>query len=277
MKSLCRWSLGLTAAVVVLCLEYEPARAADVPDLDSSLDARFLDTLFGRSGFTGKAYIKREGQGVRFELPEYEKGVDHTCLYSLFALGGDFEVLVTYDWLDVPRPTRGYGASAGISVETKDAGVIKLGRRHRPKEGITKVVVNRGVPSPEGPKWSDPSERLVRAKSGKLILRREESDVTCLVADGNSEEYETMGPFPYTKGTVDKVLIYADPGGSPTSMDVRFNQISIKAIRKATDQTQVEATPFPWWGTTLIILAVLGAIAYVYYLLLFRKRHLAEA
>jgi hypothetical protein len=269
--------IGTVAAAIALAGVF-PARAADVPDLDSAVDAHFLDSaLFGKSGYTGKAYIIREGQGIRFQLPAYEKGVEHTCLYSRFAFGGDFEIMVSYDWLDVPRPTKGYGASAGISVETNDGGIIKLGRRHRPNEGITKVVLTRGVPSPEGPKWSDPSERLVRTKSGKLILRREQNEVTCLVADGDSDEFETMGPIPYTAGTVEKLIIYADPGGSPTSMDVRFNRISLKAIRKATDPMQVEASEFPWWGTTLIVLAVLGAIAYVYYLLLFRKRHLAEA
>jgi len=261
-----RWLLAVAAALCVL----PTANAAELPrDLDSAADRSFLDSLFGRYGFAGRATILREPQGIRFQMPESDKALGQTGLYSLFALSGDFEFSARYEFIDIPTPTKGYGVSCGLALEAKaPSGMVQFSRVDTPKGSWFRVGRD---PTGAGKDFKDSKDYRTRPnKKGQLVLRREKGELIYLAQDGSSEELEELNRIDFPNA-VDKVRIFVDQGGSPTSLDVRLGPIVVKAERKATDPTQVEETGLPWWGTVLIIVGVLGVLGLAFVVLRRRR------
>jgi len=238
-------------------------------ELDSAVDGQLFDsTRFARYGFAGKATILREPQGIRFQLPSSSKGLDQTGLSSTFAVAGDFEFSATYEWIDVPAPTRGYGVSCGIAVERaereKDGSrkIVALARAHLPGKS-SRYVVTRSMPADSKEKFQN-DYFPTQAKKGRLILRREQAELICLAEEGGLETREELCRVPFTDTTVRPVRLFVDNGGSPTAMDVRLTQVSIKAEEVAHGIVHHEAQGMAWWTILLIVLGVLALLGLGY-------------
>lgn len=198
-------------------------------ELDVS-DVRNLDKYFGRFGYVAQKTVILEPKTVRIYLPEGRKGIGQTSLYSYFALAGDFEVGVNYYLVNLPPPTAGYGASFGIAVDTDGRdGNLSFQRGIQIGNG-SGYIVSRGVLGKDGRLNYDDSRHFkTSAKNGRLVLRREGKNLLCLAAENAFEPLSEICKIPFTTATIRKVRIFADPGGSPTVVDVRFGGITIKA------------------------------------------------
>ena len=252
----------LALAVVLVA----PLLYADGPKaLDFGADAKQFESLFGRYGYQPTQTIVVEKKGVRFKMPTTAKGIEQTGLYSFFVLAGDFEIVADYEIINLPAPTKGYGASFGIAVEAKDTGAfIALARGHPGGKGKTnEYLVTLGEKEEGKPKYSHPSREATPSKKGRLIIRREKKEIVCLVADKPTEEPRELARVPFSTGTIKQIRLFADTGGSPTDLDARLANLQVTTVTEeitAGTPRSEERIAWGWWLTVLgaILLPFLG-------------------
>ena len=109
---------------------------------------------------------------------------------------------------------------------------------------------------------------LETAIDPKLMLRRVKDKLSCLYADGNEELTEFM-PIDFTNKTVQRVMIFADPGGTSAALDARIINIKVRAEEVTTKRVAGRdmGMSILWW---LLFPAVLLAVAAA--LCVYRKR-----
>ena len=244
-----------------------PLRAAELTAaVDCAADARKLDSLFGRYPAQWAQWISKDGNGVRFYLPAATRTIPQTGLYSYFSVAGDLEMAANYEILSMPKPEGGYGVTCGIVLDAADGGSVALARGENAGKGSC-YVATLGKMVDNEPKYEStyyPST----AKSGRLVLRRENKEVICLAADSPQGEPQELVRLPFGPGTVQKVRIIADLGGSHTSLDARINQIQIRAVEIAGGIPKHEPPrEWSWWwwaglGSMGVVAVGLGAFRF---------------
>jgi hypothetical protein len=260
---------------VGLCLALPAAAGEMKAELDCTADPRLLDTHFARYGHAPSKSIARAGKGeLRFRLPAATKDVAQTGLYSYVVLAGDFEFSAAYEWTAVTPPQGGYGVSCGIVVDMGGAGMsVSLARANLPGKGQGEgYAVTVGQPTATETKY-ETSHYPIPASSGRLVLRREQAELICLVAEGEKNPLRELCRLPFPEGTVRQVRVYADAGGSPTAVDVRVSRIRIRAeeITGGFPRREQPST-MPWWP----FIAGFLFVAAVALLVVRRRRALAE-
>jgi hypothetical protein len=249
------------ALIALLFLtDMSPTRGADMKALlDCAANDRLFDTHFTRFGPLASKGVLRDGKGIHFKLPR-SKESGHTGLYSYVVLAGDFEISARFHWAGVPVPKTGYGASAGIVVDTSGAGgSLSLARANFPKVGGG-FAVTRGIPGAKETRYESFHEPT-RATSGRLVIRRERSEIICSVAEGDQELRE-LRREPFTDATIRQVRIYADPGGGDGELDARIYDVRLVAEEITGNVPERDKSRGYGWWPTLIGSALVG-LAYV--------------
>jgi LPXTG-motif cell wall-anchored protein len=250
--------LLVTVALGLLYLAPAVGAADLKAELDCAGDNRRLDTHFGRYGYLPRKSVFTEPPGVRFQLPA-SKGVDQTGLYSYFALGGDFEITASYELIWLPAAKAGYGVSCGIAVDTGGpGGSVSLARGYVSEKG-SGYVVSRGQPAGKGIKY-ETQHYPAQGKAGRLALRREKSELICLIANSWNGDLEELCRVPFTAATVRKVRLFADPGGSSAAMDVRLGHVKLRAeeITGGLPERDTRRGSTWWLVVILLLLGLLG-------------------
>lgn len=251
----------MSRTLLLLLLAVSPAIAGDMPAaLDLAARPRLLDTHFARYGPAALRTVGKCPGGVRLNLPADPKRNAQTGLYSYFAAAGDFDLVATFELLNLPAPQGGYGASVGLAADAEaaaDGGVV-VQRGHHPDHGAS-YWVTRVRAGASGPEY-DTTFHPAKAKFGRLSLRREKAEVVCLVADGPSEHLKELARLPFTVGTVRPLRVFADAGGSPTPVDVRVTAMSVRADELAGGIPEIGRAG-DWWpaGVAASVAVLAGA------------------
>jgi hypothetical protein len=227
-------------------------------EIDTVRNTQLLQSHFKDYGQEVVKSIYREPNGVRFWLTTKPKEPKQVGLFSYFALAGDFEISVAYEILAASNPTAGYGVSCGIAVDSDDK-IVQLLRGQQVKKAPA-FIVSEGTKGGDGKmEFKDISEKAAKAKTGRLVLKREKSKLIALASDDVKGTLEEISQVTFTTGTVRKARFFADPGGAPNSLDVRFTQIRVRAEEISTDVPirERDGTLF-WWiaGITFLVVAV---------------------
>jgi len=232
----------LTALSAVLVLVAPAAGAEWTFDGSKPL---LLRTKFGNYGWHPTQAVRPEAGSLRLWLPARE-GVGQTGIYSLFALAGDCEVIVTFELLKLQSPRTGYGSGIGLSFDVGEGGEEGRGtmqRVEKPGEGNGHVVQTNLPGAKEEYRFQWNSSR-----SGRIGLRRVKKELIFLASDTPTGELQEIERLPFTDQTIRKVRLFADPGGSPTALDARIRRIEVRAeeMTGGTPEIQPE-TPTRWW------------------------------
>jgi len=213
--------------------------------LDCGANVKLFATHFGRHGMTSEKVVVREKQGVRLRVNGAIKGAKPSGLYSYFALAGDFEVRANYDVIDVPPPTDGYGAGFGFAFETKGPPGDVTVRRGQWKGEGSGVQIVRGQADASGDMKYDAKFSPTNAKKGQIVFRREKAEAVVLTADNLIDEPTEVFRIPFTDATVRTMLIFADPGGSPTVVEGRLTGLKVTAgeITGGIPERDIDETP----------------------------------
>jgi hypothetical protein len=246
------------AALLAILLTRATSLADPAPTtaVDCTANPKLYETHFGRYGPRAAQVVTRDPRGLRLSLPADPKGAKQAGLYSYFALAGDFEVVADYEVLNVPPPAAGYGTGFGIAVEARGADgdvCVRRGAWKFEGEGIQLV---RGTPV-DGEMKYETQFVATKAKTGRLVLRREKADLVLLTADQKAEPAERFR-VPFTAGTVRTVRLYADCGGSATPVDGRVTSFRVKAEEMTGGIPERERDPVAWW-----VYAAAAAVAVV--------------
>ncbi len=228
--------------------------------LDVVANGKLLNTHFSRYGFQPLRTIKPDWGGVRIHLPETEKKTEQTGIYSYFAMAGDFEVTAGFELFDLPAAGAGYGASVGIGVDTDPPDNLKLSlhRGNYPKRGSgfwVTMATEKGEK-----KENDTRFFLGEGESGKLILKREKDEVSCLVADDYTKNAKELVRLPFTGKSIRVVRAFVDNGGTNSELDVRVVGLKLTADQMTGGIPEAEEGGYGWliWIFGPIGLAVLG-------------------
>lgn len=263
----------LTLAAVLLALATS-ARAGEMKmEFDSTTTPKLFISQFARYGYNPMKTLLTDSKGtLRFVLPSGTKGIGQTGLYSFFAMAGDFEIIASYEWNNVTAPREGYGVSCGIAVErdiVPPVGQVRslsITRGHAPDKRGEGYFVMQEVVTENKEKPDYPTEHFpIRAKKGKLAMRREKDEVIFLVADSPKDELRELTRVAFTDATIRKVRIFADQGGSMTYLDTKIPDLRVRA-EEITGGVPIREQTFAWgWWLAVACFVLVGSILFVLY------------
>jgi hypothetical protein len=217
-----------------------------------------LRSMFGSYGYLPKRSISMAVGGVRFKLPAGVNKVPQTGVYSLFTLAGDCEVTCKYELIDVPGPKTGYGCGLGIGLDLgEDDGRGTIQRMIRPKDEQVFILQTNLYGAHDKHEELEKSAPA-KGKRGWIGLRRVKKELIFLAADdwaGSPTEIERL---PFGDRAIQAVRFYADSGGSPTALDVRFLEITIRADEITGAVPKSEQSGSRWWLWVLLGVSVGG-------------------
>ena len=216
---------------------------------------RELKLKFGMYGFNPKETLALEGANLHIKLPAGVPNVTQTAIYSKFVLSGECDASCTYELLNFPVKT-GYGSMVGMAFDAPQEGAWGgIERVTRPRTGDCYFVMTM-LPGADGKMKTQTGLFPTKVVKGKLGLRREGSDLIFMAADSPTAELAEVHRFPFSDETIRSVRFFGDPGGSPTALEARLGNLSIRAEEMTAGITKMEPQGFPWgW------LVVGGAIA----------------
>jgi hypothetical protein len=241
------------SSAVLLVLFASWSRASEMRDelLVDASNRGVLRTRFATYGYWPRQAILVDAGGLRFRLPGGVAGVPQTGLYSLFALAGDCEVMLSYELLDVPSPQGGYGSGVGLAFDLGEgSGRGAIQRVLRKPEGSGFVLQTTPGDSAKGTKEVDKFVPTA-SKRGRIGLRRIKNELIFLRADSATDPLQEIDRLSFSDRTIRTVRVFADPGGSPTAVDVRISQIEIRAEEIAAGVPQLSRKGWGWgwlWG-----------------------------
>jgi hypothetical protein len=249
-----------------ICLLASDARAGEMKDtvkIDAA-NPNVLHTMFGSYGYQPRRVIAMAGAGVRFKLPGGPGKVPQTGLYSLFTLAGDCEVSCMYELVDVQGPKIGYGCGIGIGFDlADDDGRGTIQRMIRPK-GETLFVLQTNLYGAHDKREEVEKSTPAKGKRGWLGLRRVKKELIFLAANDWTESPVEIERMPFSDRAIQAVRFYADSGGSPTAVDARFLEITIRAeeITGAVPKSEQPLSRAWLWGLLGVAVCSLGWLRY---------------
>jgi hypothetical protein len=218
-----------------------------------------LRNLFEVYGYQPRRTINADAMGLRFWLPAGIKNATQTGIYSHFALAGDCEVVFTYEILKLQDPEGGYGSGIGLAFDVvADGGRAMIQRVHKKGDG-SGYLLSSGL-KPRGKELEEEYKFVASTvQYGRMGMRRIKKELVFLAADTPGGELQEIGRMPFTDRTLSAIRLFADPGGSPTAIDVRVGQIDVRA-EEITGGVPVVGPkkPTKWWLWLVVPVAGLG-------------------
>ncbi len=208
-----------------------------------------------------------EPEGMRISLSgartDKQAGVG---VQPRFVISGDFQITLTYELIEPPKPTSGHGSGVKIWAKIGDAPLQAAAVGHVARtSGSSAFVAVLG----------DAGKQSIRSKStaaqgGRLRLVREGEKLTFLAAEQGQNDFEALYDITVRTDDVKVLRVAANQGGDGTPLNVRFTELTIQA-------DQLIGMPPSRGGrlTALVVVLVLvGGGAGVW---LWRRRQLLES
>jgi hypothetical protein len=205
-------------------------------------------------------FCKVEPAGLRFTLPAESK--TFSCAASpRIVIKGDFEITAGYTILNVPRPTKGFGAGPRITIEDPEGERAAVQRLYREREGHV-VSSYRGLRQDD-----DTYEHSVRilpvtdadTTAGSLRLVRSGPNVEYYVAGAGETEFTQIHTEEFPPGDVAQLRLEIQTGGSPTGVDVAWTYLNVRADELVRIYQPPEESRF--WSRLILVLLAAGLIA----------------
>ena len=249
-------------AAVALVFSASWSKASEMRDelLVDASKRGVLRTRFATYGYWPRQAILLDVSGLRLRLPGGVAGVPQTGLYSLFALAGDCEATLTYELLDAPPPQGGYGSGVGLAFDLGEgSGRGAIQRVIRKAEGSGYVL--QTVPGSSGSGIKEVDKFIpIHSKRGRIGLRRIKNELIFLSANAPADPLQEIERLPFSDQTIRTVRVFADPGGSPTALDVRVNPIEIRAEEIASGIPQHAQRGWGWRWLWVVVPLASGAL-----------------
>jgi hypothetical protein len=203
-----------------------------------------------------------EADGLRFWLPAGVAQVVQTGFYSYFVLAGDCEVSCVFELRNLQPPRGGYGAGVGLAFDAGDeVGRGEIRRVHKTPEGAGYALNVHMIGA--GGKVIDENRFVpTKAKRGRIGLKRVKKDLIFLASDDPGAEGKEVDRLTFTDRTIRAVRLFADPGGSPTAIDARVQQIAVQAEQITGGIPEKEKSRTQWWWLSVLPAAGAGVLVW---------------
>jgi hypothetical protein len=200
-----------------------------------------------------------EAQGLRITLPANRPDKAAVGVSPRFAISGDFEITVGYEILSADEPPSGLGAGVGVwgQIRSDPPQAMSVACLQRPEKGTGFVAQFAHERTPDGKR--DFKQKLLAsgaAKKGRLRLARTGSDLSFLVAEGESDTFEELHRVSVRPDDVKPLRITASTNNAACGVSIRLVDLRIRA-----DQLPGAARPAETGGWRVWLVAFLLVIA----------------
>jgi serine/threonine protein kinase len=178
-----------------------------------------------------------EAGGVRVTLPAGQGVQKPAGLGGRLTIKGDFEITVSYEILEVDKPSKGYGVGVAlyVAIDPDSNDAVSLARRLLP-DGRTVFMSDRMKPG-DGKLEHKTEMRPSSAETGKLRIQRAGSRVRFLVAEEDSAEFTQVDDLEFGAGNVTFVQVSGNGGGSESGLDIRLLDFTLRTADPAASAT----------------------------------------
>jgi serine protease Do len=181
-------------------------------------------------GYQGELFQSTKGLDISFRAGQEQSWQD-TGLIPLFGLRGDFEVMVSFEILNAERPKRGDGVGLvlfiGNAPEPRATNAVSLAHLLL-SDGNTVFMADRQR-RVQG-KWTHERKSVpVNGKAGKLRIERQGGRVRFSVGERDRSEFATLTEVDFGKSDLLGFHILGGTGGSPTALDLRLLEFTVRA------------------------------------------------
>ncbi len=260
----------------LLSLDALPGRA-EVPLPDLAIDR---GRLVGRYdlNFRGSHYdyqaLRVEGSGVlvslvkptknglRVHVPPRTNGAG-VGLCTKFGIRGDFEVVVSYEIIDAPKPSQGPGIGPEVFLQSMENwdDHIALSRRVAARTGDATLAgeIARGGASKI--QVGDGSIKSA-SKEGRLYIARSGSTIHLYAAEGNGD-FKKVCVADFGVGDLRFVRLSTLFDGADRGLDVLWKELSVRAESLPRDPGNSSSGGFPSTLLMAMVGVVLGVVLVV--------------
>ena len=206
-------------------------------------------------------WIKPETAGLRITLPADQRRPEPVGITLGFPTKGDFEITVSYELIDVPRPTAGFGSGFELYVKTNGPAQDAIGyyRFTRPS-GLMAYGCARLTTFPDGrrgiPPGVDSSDKPATGTSGKLRITRSGSTAVLSAAEGSSSDFDEKFRMELGSDDVAMVRLAANPGNASNPVDMRLIDFRVGPISRDAGSSLAAQSMDWWWIALLVVLAL---------------------
>jgi hypothetical protein len=177
--------------------------------------------------------VAPEADGLRVVIPQ-SAPVEEVGFGPKFGLRGDFEIVATFEIVQISSPKNGYGVGPRIYITTatEDEQAATVARLKRVREGdVFSAHRARYLATEQGERRRDHMTATVptTAKVGRLGLRRIGTNLQFLATEGEAEMAASIRSVSFTDADVSSVRISLHTGGANTAGDVRWKDVLIRA------------------------------------------------
>lgn len=246
--------------VVVLAVPSPCGSRVDGQEPNVELKQKYHETFngpaskyptWGLYGPQSKNGVKFEAEGVRVQLPAGVEGQRPSLgVATRIAVKGDFRITARYEILQEPLAEEVGKGSTRLTMD------VVLSPPHHDAVTLSRRVVPRAGKQffPWISLWdADMSKAVQRnlpsmpasAMKGRLRIERTGTNIACLSAEENDDEFALVSAAPFSRDDVNEVRLVATNSGASAALDVRFRDIEIQAERIAKPPSPLEFTPPP--------------------------------
>ena len=207
-------------------------------------------------------YCTPDPAGLHLTIPAGDPAVSFCGLEAEFVVRGDFEITAGYEVLDLPEPEGGHGAGLKISIKDSRKEWASLQRLHGRNAGHFYSAHRAEMKEGEYKHSSEitPTE----ATWGRLRLKRTGTTLQYLVAEGGSDQFVELRQAEFTDGDLAQLYFAAQTGGSPTSVDVAWTDLDVRAEELVRSSYQPAEKPPVWpivlFATVLALVILVAGI-----------------
>ncbi len=188
--------------------------------------------------------VKPTINGLRVHVPPKTNG-SGVGLCTKFGIRGDFELSVSYEILDAPKPSEGPGIGPEVSLQSSERWDehISLSRRVAAKTGD--ATFSSGISRSGNLKTSgDVASVKSSSKVGRLYIARSSSTVYLYAAEGNGG-FQKVTQTDFGTGNVMFVRLSTLYEGENRGLDVLWKDLTIRAESLPRNPGQPSDGAFP--------------------------------
>jgi len=215
-------------------------------------------------GITPTQTCRLDDKGLHITLPSDKPKLDNAGITFREAIVGDFEVTATFSIIELETSQKGTGVGLAISMRdtSRDWATIQRVNQQR---GGNLFVAHRGIPQADGSYNSSHKSIESETMVGALRLRRNGGKLFYEVAESADSPFFTIWESNYGTRPIVDLVFEAKRGGSPTTVDVAWEKISLKADAISTKEKAQKTNPkWPLWtsasAAALLVAAACGGI-----------------
>jgi hypothetical protein len=177
-------------------------------------------------GPDASSLVTTDSGGIRITIPADHPSREVVGIRTVFKVGGNFDMAAGYELINVEQPSEGLvGLEFFIHTPSNEALAFYRGVRSNGEETFS--FSRNTNKTPDGKRRYIQSHFPATAKSGRLRIARQGSELTCWAAEGAEGDYRELARFDFEPDDLRMIRLTAYRRNSPRAVDLRIADLKI--------------------------------------------------